>query len=216
LENRGKLFVANNRIEALNKAQIEGYEFAILDDGLQDMSISCDLNFVCFNNINWIGNGLTIPSGPLRENINNLKNYKHIFLNGNLENLENIKKIIKKINSNLIIHIGEYIPLNIDTFNKEDDYVIFSGIGNHDTFVSMIKKYGLNIKKEFEFPDHYIYSTSEMDNILNQAEYLNCKIITTEKDFLRINKNYKNINRIKYIKSDLKIIDEEKLINSII
>ena len=216
LENKGKLFVANNRIEALNKAQIEGYELAILDDGLQDMSISCDLNFVCFNNINWIGNGLTIPSGPLRENINNLKNYKHIFLNGNLENLENIKKIIKKINSNLIIHIGEYIPLNIDKFNKEDDYVIFSGIGNHDTFVSMIKKYGLNIKKEFEFPDHYIYSTSEMDNILNQAEYLNCKIITTEKDFLRINKNYKNINRINYIKSDLKIIDEEKLINSII
>ena len=43
---------------------------------------------------------------------------------------------------------------------------------------------------------------------------LGCKIITTEKDYLRL-KN-KNINKIKYIKSDLKIIDEDKLLKSII
>ena len=35
---------------------------------------------------------MTIPAGPLREDINNLKNYNHVFLNGNLENLDEIKK----------------------------------------------------------------------------------------------------------------------------
>ena len=30
---------------------------------------------------------MIIPAGPLREKIDNLKDYKHIFLNGNLENL---------------------------------------------------------------------------------------------------------------------------------
>ena len=39
---------------------------------------------------------------------------------------------------------------------------------------------------------------------------LNCKIITTEKDYLRLEKKKKN--KIKFIKSELKIIDEEKLI----
>ena len=39
---------------------------------------------------------MTIPAGPLREDINNLKNYKHVFLNGNLENLEKLKKEILK------------------------------------------------------------------------------------------------------------------------
>ena len=34
----------------------------------------------------------------------------------------------------------------------------FSGIGNHQTFISMIKNYDLNIKKDIEFPDHYKYS----------------------------------------------------------
>ena len=70
----------------------ENYEIAILDDGLQDNSINYDISFVCFNNLNWIGNGLTIPAGPLRENIKNLKKYQHLFLNGNLENIENIEK----------------------------------------------------------------------------------------------------------------------------
>ena len=45
------------------------------------------MEIVCFNNLNWIGNGLTLPSGPLRENINNLKFYENVFLNGNEESL---------------------------------------------------------------------------------------------------------------------------------
>ena len=80
LKNNGKVFISSNRIEALRQAEQENYDVAILDDGLQDKSIYYDVSLVCFNNINWIGNGLTIPAGPLRENINNLKNYNHIFL----------------------------------------------------------------------------------------------------------------------------------------
>ena len=88
------MFFSKKRSIALQQAQEENYEYAILDDGLQDKSINYDIAIVCFNNINWKGNGLTIPSGPLREKINNLKNYKHVFLNGNLENLDELKKEI--------------------------------------------------------------------------------------------------------------------------
>ena len=94
LSNYGKLFVALNRADAIKQAEKENYDVAILDDGLQDKSIVYDLSFVCFNNLNWIGNGMTIPAGPLREDINNLQYYNNIFLNGNLENLENLKKEI--------------------------------------------------------------------------------------------------------------------------
>ena len=128
LENKGKLFISNNRIDALKKAELEGYDIAILDDGLQDSSCYYDLRFVCFNNINWIGNGLTLPSGPLRENLNNLKKYNHIFLNGNLENIDDITQKLKKINPNLTIHIGEYIPSNINEFNTNDNFIVFSGM----------------------------------------------------------------------------------------
>ena len=214
LRKNGKLFLSSKRLNALEEAQNENYDIAILDDGLQDRSIIYDKSIVCFNNLNWIGNGMTIPSGPLRENIKNLKKYNNVFLNGNLENLENLKNKLLRINPELIIHVGKYVALNINEFSRKDNYLVFSGIGNHQTFTSMIKNYELNIKKDIEFPDHYKYSIADIDNILKEAKSLNCKILTTEKDFLRL--NYKNLSQINFIKSELKILDENKLIKSLL
>ena len=140
LENNGKLFKSNKRISAIKEAISNNYQVAILDDGLQDPSINYDLKFICFNTINWIGNGLVIPAGPLRENLKNLKKYKHVFLIGNMENLENIKKIILRINPKINIYIGEYKLSNISDFNLQEKFIVFSGIGNHKTFISTLKK----------------------------------------------------------------------------
>ena len=214
LEKNGKLFLSSKRIEALEQAESQNYEIAILDDGLQDKTIDYDFSFVCFNTINWIGNGMTLPAGPLRENINKIKNYNDIFLNGNLESIDYITKEIHKISSNINVHLGKYEPVNVDEFNKNNKYLVFSGIGNHQTFVSMIKKNGLEILKDLEFSDHYAYTKKDIDNILNEAHNLNCEIITTEKDFLRLT-NY-NVSEINIMKVELKINDEDKLINSII
>ena len=214
LESRGKLFTSSKRIDAINIAENEGYDVAILDDGLQDSSINYDLRFVCFNNINWIGNGFTIPAGPLRESVNNLKNYKHIFLNGNLENLDNIKKHIYKINPNINLYIGKYVPLDIEKFNKDKNYLVFSGIGNHQTFISMLREYKFNVIKDIEFPDHYKYNNFDINKIQKLSDTLNCQIITTEKDYLRLDKD--KIHNINFIKSELKILDEEKLITTIL
>ena len=213
LTNKGKLFLSSKRTDAINQAINENYEVAILDDGLQDDSINYDISFICFNNINWIGNGLTIPAGPLRENINSIKKYQHIFLNGNMENVKDLSKMILDINPKINIHIGIYEPINLNEFDKNDKYLIFSGIGNHQTFVAMIKKFGLQVYRDIEYPDHYDYTNSDIEEILNEAKKSNSKIITTEKDYLRLKKK---IDGIKYIKSELKIIDEEKLINTIL
>ena len=214
LKKYGKLFTAKRRIDAIKKAENENYDFAILDDGLQDKTIVPDINIVCFNNINWIGNGLTIPAGPLRENINNLKNYDHVILNGNSENLESIKKKILSINSKINIHVGKYEVQNISNFKKSENYLVFSGIGNHKSFISMLKNEGLNVIKDLEFPDHYQYSKAEINKIVLNAEILNCKIITTEKDYLRL-QNIKS-DKIQFVKSQIKIFDESKFLSAVI
>tara|TARA_B100000963_G_scaffold237230_1_gene207408 strand:- start:5005 stop:5946 length:942 start_codon:yes stop_codon:yes gene_type:complete len=211
LANYGKLFKSKDRSSSIKQAIDEGFELAIFDDGLQDPFIEYDYSIVCFNIENWIGNGLTIPSGPLRENIKNLKKYKNVFLNGNNENVEDIKKYIYNIDHNINIYQGEYIPLNINELNKEDKYLVFSGIGNHKTFISMLKKNNINIIKDIEFPDHYQYSTEEINDIISISKQLKCKIVTTEKDYMRLNNN----NKIIYIKSELKILNQENFINDI-
>ena len=214
LEKKGKLFLAKTRYKALQRAEEENYQIAILDDGLQDLSIKYDVNLVCFNNLNWKGNGLTIPAGPLRENINNLKKYNHVFLNGNLENIEILKKEIKQINSEIKIHIGKYEPINLNKFNKTDKYFVFSGIGNHKTFIKMLKNYGLDVVEDLEFADHYSYKNNDIEKIIYKSKKLNAKILTTEKDYLRLEKKY--LEEITFIEVELKIIDEDKFIESII
>ncbi|MDA8988540.1 tetraacyldisaccharide 4'-kinase [Candidatus Pelagibacter ubique] len=214
LSKNGTLFSNLKRINALNEAIAEGFEVAIFDDGLQDSSIKYDLEIVCFNNLNWIGNGLTLPSGPLRENINNLKSYENVFLNGNEESLIAIKEQIKRINPNININSGKYTPLNIGEFDKDQNYLVFSGIGNHKTFVEMLKNNKLKIVSDLEYPDHYQYSKKDLDEIIINAKKFNAHIITTEKDYLRL-ENF-NRNEIFYVKSSLDISDEKNLTNKLI
>jgi tetraacyldisaccharide 4'-kinase len=214
LSKNGTLFSNLKRITALDKAISEGFEVAIFDDGLQDNSIKYDLEIVCFNNLNWIGNGLTLPSGPLRESVNNLKSYENVFLNGNEESLIAIKEQIKKINPDMNINSGKYTPLNINEFDKNQNYLVFSGIGNHKTFVEMLKNNKLKIISDLEYPDHYQYSKKDLNEIIINAKKYNAHIITTEKDYLRL-ENF-NRNKILYVKSSLNISDEKSLINKLL
>ena len=214
LKKNGELFISRKRIDAIKQAENANYKVAIIDDGLQETKINYDIRIVCFNTINWIGNGMILPSGPLRENINNLKRYEHIFLNGNSEQLESHKKFLTNINPNVNIHIGVYEITNVKEFNLNDKFLIFSGIGNHKTFVEMIKKYGFEVLKDIEFPDHYNYTDVDLNKIVDEAKKLNCKIITTEKDYFRLED--KNLIEIKFIKSELKLINEENLLKFII
>jgi tetraacyldisaccharide 4'-kinase len=214
LSKNGTLFSNSKRITALDEAIAKGFKVAIFDDGLQDSSIKYDLKIVCFNNLNWIGNGLTLPSGPLRENINSLKFYENVFLNGNEESLITIKEQIIKINPNMNINSGKYKPLNINEFDKNQSYLVFSGIGNHKTFIEMLKNNKLKIVSDLEYPDHYQYSKKDFYEIVMKAKKYDAKIITTEKDYLRLDTLDKT--KVLFIKSTLKILDEKKLTKTLI
>jgi len=214
LEKHGKVFIKKKRTNALMQAINEKYDVAIFDDGLQDKSITYDIRFVCFNSLNWIGNGLLIPAGPLRESIKSLRFYENVILNGYNENLENIKNQIKSINSNINIFESRYVHLNNEIFNKNEKYIVFSGIGNHQTFLKMLILQKFNILKDLEFPDHYNYTDIDLNKIYNLSKQLNAHIITTEKDFLRLDKS--KTKNIQFIKSDLKIIETEEIIKTLI
>ena len=155
LANKTELYCLKSRREALDKAIENNVDVALFDDGLQDSSINYNLNFVCFSNEKWIGNGMLIPAGPLRENLNSITKYDAIFLNGNDENVSDLKLLIKKYNPNIKIFETQYIPNNINNLNNKDKYIIFSGIGNPEVFKKTLVKNKFNIIKEIIFPDHH-------------------------------------------------------------
>ena len=100
-----------------------------MDDGLQQKNINYSLKIVCFNSSEFIGNGYLLPAGPLRENITELKNYDCVFLNGKTKSSK-IKKKIKSINKDIEIFQGSYDPLNLKTFNRNKNFLMFCVIGN--------------------------------------------------------------------------------------
>jgi len=211
LSTYGRLFCKNNRIDALKDAINENIQVAIFDDGLQDKILGYDITCVCFNSQSWVGNNLCIPSGPLREDLKNIKKYDAVFLNGNGENIIKIKNIIKNIKPDLEIFNTEYVPLNMEEIDINQNYLAFSGVGNPDSFLKTLKKSNIKIVKNLNFPDHYYYSDKDIKKIKEVAKNINAKIVTTEKDYNRLNKL--NSEGIDFLKIELKIVNENQLIN---
>jgi len=195
LEQSGAVYERCKRAEALNDASKNKFEVAILDDGFQDFSIKKDISIICFAEKQWIGNGLTIPSGPLRENISSLKRADCVLINGKYNSdIEN--KILKNNNSVKIFYFN-YEPTNIDNF-KNKETICFAGIGNPKNFFSLLKENEINVLEEISFPDHYNYSRTDLDNLKKKAKQKNSILLTTEKDYLRMDKDYReNINCLK-------------------
>ena len=154
-----------------------------------------------------------MPSGPLRERLKSILKYDAIFLNGNEENNTDIKDSIRKISKTIKIFETYYKPINIHKLNIEDNYLIFSAIGNPISFKKTLLKYKFKIIKEIEFPDHYQYTNKDIEKIKSTAFALNAKIITTEKDFVKISK--KNLENINLLEIDLVIKKQDELISFI-
>ena len=218
LEKEGPCISAKHgRLDALKGAIIKGFNLAIFDDGLQDKSVNYNLRIVCFNKQNFIGNGFLIPAGPLRECIESLKDYDVVFLNGYGNNIKKKISRIKEINKKIRIFETTYRLIKEKKVNKKDKFVAFAGIGTPDNFKKTLNSHGFNVTKFLPYPDHYNYSDIEIKKIKQIAKSYKAKILTTEKDFLRIKNNnqLKNnkTNQINFLKMKLEIKNEKKFIN---
>ena len=210
LENAGRVFSNKKRSEAIKLLIDSKFQIAILDDGFQDPNIKSDISIVCFNEKQWIGNGFVIPSGPLRERLTALKRCNYVFINGN-QNLE-LEKTINKFNHKVKIFYTQYKLINLDDI-KNKKVLAFAGIGNPANFFDLLKNSNLKIIEVLNFPDHYNFKKTDIVNLNNRAKELNACLVTTEKDYFRLNdEDKKNINCLKI---KLLINKKEEFINEL-
>jgi len=211
LKKKTKLLVAKSRKKILDALPDNDNKILVFDDGLQDKNISYDLEFVCFDSDNWIGNGFLMPSGPLREKLTSLKKYDGIFLKEDNSNNSNIIEQIKKHNNKIQVFKTYYEPKNLEKFDLSEKYLIFSGIGNSSSFKNILMKNNFQIVEEIIYPDHFNYTKNDIDKIKIRADKLNANIITTEKDHVKISET--DQMEIKFLEIELKIKDEINLIS---
>ena len=185
----GPVLSNKRRQVSIEEAALRKFKVAIVDDGLQDYSIDYNLKIVCFDKKNFIGNGRLIPSGPLRENLKSLKNFDILFFNGYEKLNKKLIKTVLSINKNIKVFETYQKFLNLNKLKKSKKYLIFSGIGTPSNFKSLLLKNNIKISKYFEFPDHHDFRNHEISEIKNLAKKNDLKILTTEKDYLRLDKH---------------------------
>jgi len=206
----GPVYQNEKRTEALKEAIENKVNIAILDDGYQDFSIKKNFSIVCFNEKQWIGNGLRIPSGPLRESLSSLTRANCVIIYGK-KNDDIERKILEK-NKSLKIFYAKYNTENINSF-KNKKVICFAGIGNPINFFELLKKNEINVLDEISFPDHHNYSEKELEDLVIKSKKNNAILLTTEKDYLRINENCRE--NIKFLKIKTALINQDKFINEI-
>ena len=207
LKKSGEVFVNKKRMKAIELLIKEKNDLAILDDGFQDFTIEKKFSILCFNQKQWIGNGLIIPSGPLREKFSALNRAQCVVINGKKDT--EIEEKIYKVNSKIQIYYSNFKLININKF-KDKKIVAFAGIGNPSNFFDLLKENNLNVLNKISFPDHYKFSKSDLDKLMLESINKNATLITTEKDYFRIDENYKN--NIECAKVELEIKNKDRFI----
>ncbi len=194
-------YFEKNRVNSILNAEQNGNTVVIMDDGFQDRNIQKNLNIICFNSIELIGNGFLLPSGPLREPFKNIQKAQIIIINGK-RNIAFEKKI-KFQSKDIKLFYSKYKLKKINRFRNKK-VLAFAGIGNPESFFKLLKKSNIKVKDQISFPDHYSYTKNDIEYLISESKKRKLKLITTEKDNFRLKKlGYKNID---YITVDLEIL----------
>ena len=205
----GKTIISRNR--SFGAKFIENhknkFDVIIMDDGLQNNQLHKDINILLIDKKLLFGNKYCIPAGPLREPIKQgLSRIDSIVLTGN--NIQNLNQNynsfpnIPIFSSNIIIK--EKINL------KQERFLAFFFFFNPEKFYKTLEDNKYQIIKTTSFPDHYKYTTIDIKNLKKEALEKKLKLITTEKDYVKINKNNRNLINVLSIELVFNHNDEYK------
>ncbi|OGW80387.1 MAG: tetraacyldisaccharide 4'-kinase [Omnitrophica bacterium RIFCSPHIGHO2_02_FULL_51_18] len=199
--------VGRDRVKTAKEA-IEKYgaQVLILDDGFQHIRLHRDLDVVNINSTLPFGPGGLIPVGTLREPIEHLSR-GHIFVltksDIGSKNVHWIRQRLQAIKPNAVIFEARHRPTRLfdarhnQTLELQEirgkKVAVISGIGDPYSFEKTVENLGAEIVLAARFDDHHRYTESELKRFGGQCGELGVKdIVTTEKDFFRLEGLLKN------------------------
>ncbi|MEZ5813813.1 MAG: tetraacyldisaccharide 4'-kinase [Alphaproteobacteria bacterium] len=177
--------VGADRAESAKIAMQENADLIIMDDGLQNPGIHKDLRLVVINGEMGLGNLKMMPAGPLRQPLEDgTANANGFIFIGNDEN-----NVINMLPAGKPVTHATLKPaanLNID---PQIPYLAFAGLGYPEKFFNFLSRtLKFNIVETIAFSDHHPYDENDIKTLHTKAEKHGAKLITTEKDFMRLPK----------------------------
>ena len=200
LSQHAPVIIGANRADSAKLAKKSGADLIIMDDGLFNQSLNKTINLLVVDRAVDFGNGLTIPAGPLREPLSKI-----------LPRVQGVICIGKAFHSDLPVIEATITPAN--TINTQQSYIAFAGLGRPEKFKQTLEENGINVVSWHAFPDHHPYTDQEIETLKKEAQEKDARLITTEKDFVKINSDLRN--NIDVLKIELSISNDDTLTNLI-
>ncbi|MBN8522066.1 MAG: tetraacyldisaccharide 4'-kinase [Alphaproteobacteria bacterium] len=175
LAHHAPVILSADRPAGAKLAELAGADLLIMDDGLQNPTLSKTLSFLVVDDSFGLGNGRLIPAGPLREPV-----------------LDTLNK------TDAIILIGKNLPFETDkpVFNAQikparilpsnTPYIAFAGIGRPGKFLTTLQDIKVNLIDFHAYADHHPYSEKDIQKLKERARISGATLITTEKDMVRL------------------------------
>lgn len=193
-------WVFRNRVASAHAALKKGADILIMDDGFQNPYLHKDLSFIVVDGKQGFGNKHVFPAGPLREPIHcGLTRADAVILIG--EDQHNLTSLIQQ----------PIIKAHFECTNAEPSRVLaFAGLGFPDKFYGFLKDNGYEIVETSSFPDHHPYTVEEISLLIQKAKLHRARLITTEKDLVRIPEQFRQsilTLNIQLIFDDMELLD---------
>lgn len=184
LARRHTTIVARNRADGARLADANGADCIIMDDGFQNFSLAKDFSLLVIDAESGFGNGRLIPAGPLREPVRSgLARASAIILTGSGE------PVLPPFNGPILR--ARFNPENIETV-RGCKVLAFAGIGRPEKFFSTLTAKGVELIGARRFPDHHMFATREIAELKRQAAESDARLVTTEKDFVRLDASHRD------------------------
>lgn len=220
--------VHENRVKGVKKLLKETTpEIILLDDAFQHRAIQPKLSIILTPYDDLFTNDYLLPIGRLRENRSGAKRADIIVVTKCNKQITpyDKKQIINKISqcSKAKVYFsfirydtkiyGKNI-LNIETL-RHQNIILVTGIANPKPMLEYLKN-KINIITHKKYPDHHNFSKKEAESILKNSKNAkngkNAMIITTEKDYMRLQK-FKSLRKLLYYLPIQVFFDDDEVFN---
>ncbi|MEO1542962.1 MAG: tetraacyldisaccharide 4'-kinase [Pseudomonadota bacterium] len=180
--------VARNRADGARKIieSNSAITLIIMDDGLQNPQLKKDFSIALIDGARGLGNARVIPSGPLRAPLDfQLPKVDLAIING--DQSTPTSPLPSTVETSNVPMGNMYVaPRRGLSINSSQAFLAFCGIGSPRAFYRTLAAEGLQVAETVSFPDHHTLTEAEAKSLLAKSEATNTQLVTTEKDFVRL------------------------------
>lgn len=182
--NFAPVILSHDRAEGAKHAEAMNVDLILMDDGFQNPSLKKDYSLLVIDGEVGFGNQQIFPRGPLRENVGSgLARADLALVIGNERADLSIMGTFPKLH-------GRLAPLNMGMSWQNRRLYAFAGIGRPEKFFNTLRSLGANLIETRAFGDHEVLSPRLIERMLSEAKAQRAQLITTEKDAVRLPRQY--------------------------